>query len=86
MELEWNENKRKATLAKRGLDFADVAFLDWDKAITLTDTRQDYAEVRYITFGPIKGRLCVVAWCYRETALRIISLRKANPREVKKYG
>lgn len=86
MKIEWDNAKRTRTLEERGLDFADVAELDWDNALTMEDTRQTYSETRYITFGEIKGRLCVVAWCYRGTALRVISLRKANAREVKRYG
>ena len=89
MKLEWNDKKRNNTLNQRGLDFADVALLDWDRSYTLPDIRQNYPETRNITYGLIKGRLCVLAWCYSKTnptTLRIISLRKANPREVKRYG
>lgn len=68
------------------MDFADVALLDWGKAITLEDVHQPYPETRFITYGEIKGRLCVIAWCYRNDVLRVISLRKANAREVRKYG
>jgi len=60
--------------------------LDWDTALTVEDTRQPYPETRFITFAPIKNRLCVIAWCYRNDALRVISMRKANAREVKRYG
>ena len=38
-----------------------------------------------MTFAPIRRRLCVVAWCYRNSALRVISMRKANAREIKRY-
>ena len=85
MKLEWNNTKRNETLAERGLDFADVAFLEWDTAVTRQDDRRPYPETRFITHGLIKGRLCVVAWCVRNDALRVISLRKANPKEVKRY-
>lgn len=86
MEIEWDNAKRQQTLEERGLDFADVALIDWDQAITLEDSRQNYPEQRFITFAAIKERMCVVAWCYRNTALRVISMRKANARERKRYG
>lgn len=86
MRIEWDEPKRTKTLAERGLDFADVALIDWDEALTLEDARQDYQETRFVTFAQIRGRLCVIAWCYRNGALRVISMRKANKREVKRYG
>ncbi|MCV6597162.1 MAG: BrnT family toxin [Mangrovicoccus sp.] len=85
MNMEWDETKRALTLSERGLDFADFAKVDWERAVTLEDTRQDYAETRYVTVAPILGRLCVVAWCYRGEAMRVISMRKANAREVKRY-
>ncbi|MBL6814522.1 MAG: BrnT family toxin [Pseudomonadales bacterium] len=46
---------------------------------------QAYAEPRFMTLAPIRRRLCVVAWCYRNSALRVISMRKANAREIKRY-
>ena len=85
MRLEWDDKKRNKALAERGLDFADVAGVDWDTAFTVEDTRVDYAEARFVTMAPIDNRLCVFAWCRRGEALRVISLRKANERERNKY-
>ncbi len=44
MELEWDEVKRRANMAKHGLDFADVSILEWDTATVLEDTRRFYPE------------------------------------------
>jgi uncharacterized protein len=85
MENEWDEQKRKKTLKDRGVDFADFDLLHWDSALTLPDTRNEYGETRYITLGYINDRLHVAVWCYRGSNTRVISLRKANRREVKKY-
>jgi uncharacterized DUF497 family protein len=85
MKLEWDDKKRNKTLVERGLDFADVASVDWDAALTVEDARTDYAELRFVTMAPIHGRLCVFAWCWRGAALRVISLRKANERERNRY-
>ena len=81
MRIEWDEEKRQTTLRERGLDFADVARVDWDRALTLEDLRRPYGEVRYITYAQIAERLCVIAWCWRGETLRVISLRRANARE-----
>ncbi|MBT9247959.1 BrnT family toxin (plasmid) [Gemmobacter fulvus] len=86
MKMEWDEAKRLRTLAERGLDFADVADADWAEALTVEDARGDYGERRFVSLVPVLGRLCVVAWCIRGGALRVISLRKANARERKRYG
>ena len=86
MALEWIEAKRNKTLAERGLDFADVALVDWTTALTEEDVRTDYAEQRFVTLAPIQGRLSVFAWCWRGAVMRGISLRKANEREGKRYA
>ena len=52
----------------------------------LVDDRFDYGETRQVAFGPIRGRLFVCVFVERGATRRIISLRKANSREVKSYG
>ena len=81
----WNEDKRQTNLAKHGVDFAAVAGFDWATAITEPDTRFDYGEVRFEAKGMIGLRLHVLVFTPRVGKLHIISLRKANPREVKRY-
>lgn len=85
MRIEWDNEKREATLKERGLDFADVAHLDWETALTAEYDRYDYGEARQVTLGLINDRLCVVVWIIRGGALRVISMRKANAREVRRY-
>jgi len=85
VKLEWDERKREKTLVERGLDFADVARADWRLALTVEDIRVGYSEVRFVTMAPIGDRLCVFAWCRRDDALRVISLRKANEKERSRY-
>ena len=84
--LEWDDTKRKKTVRERGLDFADIALVDWSAALSVQDTRSDYPEPGFVTMAPINNRLCVFAWCWRGTAMRIISLRKANDRERNRYA
>ncbi|HKU55228.1 MAG TPA: BrnT family toxin [Rhizomicrobium sp.] len=86
LELEWDEEKRRANIQKHGLDFADAKHLDWDTATYIEDTRFPYPEPRYWAFAPWKRRLHLVAFCRRGARLRIISFRKANAREVNRYG
>ena len=85
MKLEWNDKKYQDTLNERGLDFADVAELDWETAIIFDDERKNYGEQRKTALGYLYNRLVVVAFTYRGDVLRIISLRKANKREQKVY-
>ena len=87
MKLSWDEAKRKITLEARGLDFARAAemFDPSNFNYTIEDLRRDYGEKRYIAFGQIGERLCVVVWTPRGDGRHIISMRKANDREQKSY-
>ena len=59
--------------------------LDWDQALVWVDDRYEYGELRMIALAPDTGILYYVAFVDRDDARRIISLRKANRREVKHY-
>ena len=58
---------------------------EWETAIVSVDARQRYGETRFEAKGYIGLRLYVMIFTLRETAVRIISLRKANSREMKRY-
>jgi uncharacterized protein len=83
--FSWDENKRLIILRERGLDFADAHQIFDGVHVSEIDNRIDYGELRIITFGFLAGRICVVVWTRRETRRHLISLRKANDREQKKY-
>jgi uncharacterized protein len=83
--FDWDEAKRAANLARHGVVFAGVVRFDWDNAQLAADTRRDYGELRYIAVRRIGPRLHVLVFTPRAELIRIISLRKANAREVKRY-
>lgn len=83
--FDWDEAKRGANLAKHGVDFADAARLDWDAAVVIVDDRGDYGEIRWRVAAPLDGRLHMAVVTPRGQRLRIISLRKANAREVRQW-
>ena len=85
MKLSWDEAKRQITLADRGLDFAMASQIAGVFEYIIEDTRFDYGEKRYMSLGSIDGRLCVVVWTPRDGGRHIISMRKANDREQKRY-
>ena len=53
--------------------------------IVVQDRRWDYGENRYSALGMIEGRVYVVIYTVRGSALRIISPRKANAKEYRNY-
>jgi len=86
VRFEWDEAKRKANIAKHGIDFLDVPEMFTNLILIGPDVRKDYGETRKIGFGFIRGRLMAVVFTEREpTTIRIISARKANTREETYY-
>ena len=83
--FEWDEVKRKRNLAKHGVDFSLIDDMDWENAIRIKDERRLYGEDRYSATGYISNRLYVCVYTERGLNRRIISLRKANPREIAFY-
>ncbi len=86
MNFQWDEDKSGACFRTRGFDFAFAAFAfaDPDRIIR-QDNLYSYGEDRYELIGCIEGRLYVLVYTPRHDEIRIISARKANPREVKRY-
>lgn len=85
MAITYDFNKNQRNVAERGLSFDLVGEFDWDTVRVIEDDRQDYGEVRLQLWGLIGGRLHVAVVTPRGEDLRVISLRKANAKEVKRY-
>jgi len=85
MKYEWDEKKNGINQTKHGFNFADAVDFEWQHATHEPDKRQDYGELRVVSFAPLHGRTCAMLWTPRGEKIRIIGLRKANPREVKRY-
>ena len=83
--FEWDEDKNRDNLAKHGLRFEDAEQVFNGPIFTFEDTRFDYSEPRFITFGLLHDRLTVIAHTPRGGKTRIISMRKGNKREQKTY-
>ncbi len=86
MQYEWDDEKARSNLERHGIDFMDAAWFEWEAAKIAEDCRHDYGEKRFMAHGYILNRLVVLVFTMRGDIVRIISLRKANKREVKNYG
>jgi len=86
MQIEFNPDKAQANLDKHGVSFEDamLVFFDPDRLDEL-DGRKDYGEERRIVIGEIEGRVFVVVYTLRGEVIRLISARKSNEREQRKY-
>lgn len=85
MDTTFDSAKDAANLAKHGVSLAEAARLDWDNALVSRDERCDYGEARHVALVPLADRLWVVVFTDRPEGRRVISLRKANLREYRRY-
>ena len=85
MNYEFGPSKDESNLVKHGVSLAVVVDFEWASAVVREDTRQQYAEPRFQATGYIDDRLHVLVFCMRADTVRVISLRKANQREVKSH-
>ena len=86
MEISFDPTKDATNTEKHGISLAAAALIEWEDALTWTDDRHSYGEARMCAIAYIGDRLHYVVYVDRAEARRIISLRKANLREVKRYA
>ena len=90
MNVTFDPAKDAANMAKHGVSLTEAAGLEWGSAVVWPDTRRDYGEARMVALGYIGLRIMALVFVDRPpeqpTERRIISLRKANSREVKRYA
>lgn len=85
MRIEFDPAKDATNQAKHGVSLALASELDWEAALVWIDDRFEYGELRMIALAPRTGILYYVAYVDRARVRRIISLRRANRREVRHY-
>ena len=82
--FEWNKDKRRETLAERGIDFLRMQpMFDGPPVLTYPSPRGE--EERWVTVGEIDGRMFAVVWTLRGGNVRIISARRARDGEERAY-
>lgn len=84
--IQFDPAKARENLKKHGVRLADgESVLSDEQALTLED--HDHDEQRWVTLGSDgTGRILVVAYAYRTPSfIRLISVRKAEPLEIKAY-
>jgi uncharacterized DUF497 family protein len=85
MKLQWDPAKRKANIAKHGIDFRDCTSVFTDPGARIREDRS-HGEDRSIVIGADDlGRVLVVAYTWRGNVIRVISARRASPGERRAY-
>jgi uncharacterized DUF497 family protein len=82
----WDEAKRRSNLAKHGVDFAIAERFDFVAAIIEEDESEAYGEQRQIATGRIDDTIYVYVYTLRGEEDHAISLRRATPRERRRYA
>jgi len=85
VKIEFNPVKSAKNARERGLPFELVELFVWETCLTEDDLRFSYPEPRRVSVGYIGARLHVVCHTPIEGGIRVISFRKANDREKRKY-
>lgn len=87
MEFEWDTDKAHSNVEKHGISFAEAMTVFGDPLeVTIPDPDHSVGEAGFLSPGRSEqGRLLVVSYAEREGRLRLISARKAEPRERKTY-
>lgn len=85
MNIEFDPKKSEINTLERGLPFSAAAEFDFETAWFLVDNRHDYGETRIRALGLIDNRVHSLVFTETATGIRVISLRKANQREVRRY-
>lgn len=83
--VSFDRAKSRANQQKHGIPLKLAKRIDWSEVWCAPDNRRDYGELREIGYAHVKGHLYCVVFTQRGKSFRVISLRKANSREVKRY-
>jgi uncharacterized DUF497 family protein len=86
VSFEYDPTKAAANLKKHGLSFADAEGVLSDPLAVTIDDAAAVGEVRFVTVGlGSVGEILVVVYTEREGRFRLISARRATPRERRNY-
>lgn len=85
MKIDFDPPKNEQNIRDRRLSFDRTAEFDFRTAIFWVDARRDYGEVRRLALGYLGDRLHVLCFMDIIGGIRVISFRRANAREAKRY-
>jgi uncharacterized protein len=85
VDISFDAAKSEKNVLARGIPFELAVEFTWDSALIVEDLRKDYGERRFQALGLIEDRLHMMVFTPRANKAHVISLRKANKREVKGY-
>jgi uncharacterized protein len=85
MEFEWDDAKERANRKKHRVDFQTASEVFLDPYVIEVEDRDARQEQRFNAIGMVGSRLLVVTYTVRRGVIRIISARRAESYEKRKY-
>jgi uncharacterized protein len=82
--ITYDPAKNARNIRERGLSFDRAADFDFSAAVFLTEVRK--GEIRRVAVGYLDKRLHLLCYIPKPDGIRVISFRKTNKREAKRYG
>ena len=85
MDISFDPAKNARNIAAHGISLARAVDFGWYEALNVEDIRHDYGEPRFKAYGLIGSRVNILIHTPRQGRVHVISLRRANKREVRFY-
>ena len=86
MKITFDPAKDAANVKKHGVSLATAEVMEWDLLLATEDPNCRYGEARMVGFAPIGRVVYCVVFTEQDEVYRIISLRRALPKEVRNYA
>jgi uncharacterized protein len=86
MKIAFDPAKDAANVKKHGVSLAAAEVLEWDLLLATEDPNGQYGEARMVGFAPVGRVVYCVGFTEQNEVYRIISLRRALPKEVRDYA
>jgi len=84
IRFEFDRAKSKANKEKHGIDFEEAQEL-WEDDKRVEGPGKTRGEQRFVVVGRISNEIWTAVITYRNENIRIISVRRARPKEIKAY-
>jgi uncharacterized DUF497 family protein len=85
VHFDWNPDKARRNLAKHRVSFELAKQFEFDTAWIEQDDDLDYGEERFRAFGFVGSKICLLVYTMRDSAIWVISLRRATRKEADEY-
>jgi hypothetical protein len=85
VDVSFDPIKNAQNMELRGLSFERAAEFQFATAWIVVDDRNDDGETRYRAIGVLEERLHALVFTETQVGIRVISFRRANQREERRY-